>query len=142
MSGTILPPDLAALDVFDLETVGRRSGEPRVTEIWFAGTGERLYLLAGGREEAHWVRNLQSNPSVRLHFGERTFRGRAMVIEGAPDEDLARRLLGAKYQGWHEGSRLSAWARTSLPVAIDVLSEEGVGGRAIRRDDRAGTIGR
>ncbi len=40
--------------------------------------------------------------------------------EGAEDA-LARRLLAAKYQGWSEGRSLSAWARESLPVAIDLL---------------------
>jgi len=45
------------------------------------------------------------------------------MIEGEPDEMLARRLLAAKYQGWREGRLLSAWARTSLPVAIDLVAE-------------------
>ena len=29
-------------------------------------------------------------------------------------------LLAAKYQGWREGGRLSSWARTALPIAIDI----------------------
>ena len=118
-----LPPELAELDVVDLETVGRVSGRPRVVEIWFAAAGERLYLLSGGRDNAHWVRNVQADPAVRLHFGEQTFDGQAAVIEGDPDEDIARRALATKYQGWREGRRLSEWARTSLPVAIDLVAD-------------------
>ena len=115
---------LAALDVCDLRTLGRVSGQPRVVEIWFAADGDRVFLLSGGGDAANWVRNLQANPDVWLLFGERSYRGRARTIEGEPDEALARRLLAAKYQGWRDGQPLSEWARTSLPVAIDVLAEE------------------
>ena len=124
MAATRLPSDLADLDVCDLETIGRVSGEPRVIEMWFAGAGPRLYLLSGGRDNAHWVRNVIANPRVRLHFPERVFTGSARTIEGEPDEDAARRALATKYEGWREGRRLSRWARTSLPVAIDLDGEE------------------
>jgi hypothetical protein len=42
-----------------------------------------------------------------------------MVIDSGEDARV-RRLLAAKYEGWEEGKRLSGWARTSLPVAIDL----------------------
>ena len=123
MSPFALPPEYVDADVVDLETIGRVSGEARVIEIWFAAVGDRLYLLSGGRDGAHWVRNLRANPAVRLHFPGRTFDGVAREIEGESDEDVARRALAAKYQGWREGRRLSAWARTSLPVRIDLDGE-------------------
>jgi hypothetical protein len=37
-----------------------------------------------------------------------------------PEDRLARELLAAKYQGWEPGKPLSAWARTALPVVIDL----------------------
>jgi deazaflavin-dependent oxidoreductase (nitroreductase family) len=109
-------------DVCDLETIGRTSGEPRIIEIWFAADGDRIYLLSGGRDDAHWVRNLQKEPRVRVRIGRRWHAGIARTIEGETDEQHARELLAAKYQGWSPGRRLSGWARGSLPVAID-LSE-------------------
>ncbi len=104
--------------VCHLQTTGRRSGRPRTIEIWFGTDGERLYLLAGGRDGAHWVRNLIVDPRVRVRIGGRTLDGTARVIEGQPREVLARRLLAAKYQGWSEGRPLSSWAAGSLPVEI------------------------
>lgn len=118
----ILSDTEARLDVCDLETIGRTSGQPRVLEIWFAADGDRIYLLSGGRDAAQWVRNLQQTPRVRVRLGERWYEGSAGVIEGAADEQRARELLATKYQGWRVGRRLSQWARESLPVAID-LSE-------------------
>lgn len=103
-----------------LQTTGRRSGLPRTIEIWFATDGDRIYLLSGGRDRASWVRNLRAEPRVRIRIGGATIAGRARVIEGEPREMLARRLLAAKYQGWREGQSLSGWARSSLPVEIEV----------------------
>jgi hypothetical protein len=40
-------------------------------------------------------------------------------VTGA-DDALARELLAAKYQGWRAGAPLSGWARTALPVAVDL----------------------
>jgi len=104
--------------VCHLQTIGRTSGRPRTIEIWFATDGTRIYLLAGGRDRAHWVRNLRAEPHVRVRIGGRTFDGRARVIEGEPDEMVARCMLAAKYQGWTDGAPLSAWAAGSLPVEV------------------------
>ena len=108
----------AADSVCHLQTIGRSSGHPRTIEIWFATDSERVYLLAGGRERAHWVRNLIADPHVRVRIGGRTLDATARVIEGEEREPIARRLLAAKYQGWSEGRPLSRWAANSLPVEI------------------------
>ena len=104
--------------VCHLQTIGRRSGRPRTIEIWFATDGTRIYLLAGGRDRAHWVRNLRVDPHVRLRIGGSSIAGIARVIDDEPSAIVARRLLAAKYQGWAEGAPLSAWAAGSLPVEI------------------------
>ncbi len=124
-----LDPDLARRWVCDLETIGRASGEPRVIEIWFAADPDRdrIYLLSGGRDQAHWVQNLMRNDSVRVRIVDHWFVGSASEVEAGPNDALARRLLAAKYEGWIDGQALSAWARSSLPVAIDLELETGAG---------------
>jgi deazaflavin-dependent oxidoreductase (nitroreductase family) len=116
----MLSRDDAERSVCRLETIGRTSGLPREIEIWFAADGDRVYLLSGGRDDAHWVRNLRVEPRVRVRIGRRWFSGVAREIEGEADETKARQLLGAKYQGWREGRPLSEWARDSLPIRIDL----------------------
>ena len=122
----MIPSDLLVAHADDavlhLQTIGRTSGRPRTIEIWFATDGTRIYLLAGGRERAHWVRNLRVEPRVRVRIGGRSIDGTARVIEDERTEMVARRLLAAKYQGWTDGEPLSAWAAGSLPVEI-VLDE-------------------
>jgi hypothetical protein len=114
---------LASDDVCDLETVGRVTGRPHVVEIWFAAdpARDRLYMMSGGRDAADWVKNLRVNDHVRMRLGDLWLSGKAAEIEGGADEPLCRRLLAAKYQGWHDGRPLSRWARNSLPIAIDLV---------------------
>lgn len=118
-----LGTELARRAVCELETIGRRSGRPRRIEIWFAADPERdrIYMLSGGRDRAHWVRNIRHDARVRVRIGDRWFDGLAAEVIPGPDDGLARRLLAAKYQGWVDGASLSAWARDSLPIAIDLL---------------------
>jgi deazaflavin-dependent oxidoreductase (nitroreductase family) len=119
-----LEPELTRRAVCELETIGRRSGQPRRIEIWFAADPERdrIYLLSGGRDHAHWVRNLRKDGRVRVRIGGRWFDGLAAEVLSGDDDGLARRLLAAKYQGWVDGAALSAWARDSLPIGIDLLA--------------------
>jgi deazaflavin-dependent oxidoreductase (nitroreductase family) len=117
----VLEARLAAMSVCYLETMGRRSGVPRVVEMWFAADpdADRIFMLSGGGDRAHWVRNLRRQPAVRVNIGGGWFAGRAVEVTGA-DDALARELLAAKYQGWRAGAPLSGWARTALPVAVDL----------------------
>ena len=116
---TLLDDQLRAADECRLTTTGRRTGEPRAISIWFAAVDDRVFMLAGGREQAHWVRNLQANPIVRVRLADRTFEGRAHVVEDEDGDPIARQALGAKY-----GTKwLRRWLRDSLPVRIDLDRE-------------------
>jgi deazaflavin-dependent oxidoreductase (nitroreductase family) len=102
-----------------LTTTGRRTGEPRRITIWFAAVGDVVFMLAGGREDAHWVRNLRADPRVRVEIRGRTFEGRGRAVEGEVDDPLAREAVAAKY-----GTKgLTAWLRDSLPVRIELERE-------------------
>ena len=115
-------PELASESLAYLETVGRRTERRHVIEIWFAADPEsaRVYMLAGGRDSSDWVRNIRANARVGIRIAGRTFTGNAREIEGTEEELAARRLVGAKYGYWREGTVLRGWARDSLPVAIDL----------------------
>ncbi|MCC7104952.1 MAG: nitroreductase family deazaflavin-dependent oxidoreductase [Chloroflexi bacterium] len=81
-----------------------------------------MYLLAGGRERADWVRNLQANPRVTVELGAETHVGVAHAL--APDtlEDRrARELLLAKYADAEDD--LDEWGQTALPVVIEFSGE-------------------
>jgi deazaflavin-dependent oxidoreductase (nitroreductase family) len=76
--------------------------------------------MAGGKYESDWVKNLLKNPSVSVRIANHTFAGTARIVNDEAEEMKARYALAEKYQEWDEGKTLSHWAKTALPIAIDV----------------------
>ncbi len=111
--------DLADAAVCHLTTVGRRSGVPRRIEIWFAAdrVHDVIYLLAGGRERAGWVRNLSTEPRGEVEILGQRFVGTARVLAPSDPEDAtARRRVYEKYRDAED--ELEDWRDQALPVAI------------------------
>ncbi|MDO9444207.1 MAG: nitroreductase family deazaflavin-dependent oxidoreductase [Dehalococcoidia bacterium] len=107
-----------------LTTTGRRSGERREIEIWFAARGDTIYLLNGGGSKpagaSDWVRNLRALPEAAVRIGGERFTAVARFIAGTGAEDrLARDLLFAKYQPGNSGD-LAGWRETGYPVALEL----------------------
>ena len=87
-----------------LTTTGRVSGQPREIEIWFAEHGGRFYLVAE-RESANWVRNILSQPRVKVRVGDAEFNAIARVVHHDREPQVAtpvKALFDAKY-GWSDG---------------------------------------
>ena len=103
-----------------LTTTGRRTGRPHTVEIWFARSGDTLYLLAGALERADFVRNLRADPRVTVRLGRHQVPATARVLAAGTEEDgLARRLLLEKYKRPGQDD-LDDWGRTALAVAVDL----------------------
>jgi deazaflavin-dependent oxidoreductase (nitroreductase family) len=115
-----LPSALAKEEYCYLTTVGRVSGRPHEIEIWFGLRNNTLYLLSGGGKKSDWVKNLLKDPSVTVRIEKDRFAGTARLVQEQEEDTIARYLLAEKYQEWEEGKTLSEWARTALPVAIDL----------------------
>lgn len=80
-----------------------------------------MYLLSGGGERADWVKNIRNDGRIRVRVGSRGVAAFGRIVATGSSEDArARQMLDAKYMGWREGKRLSSWARTALPVAIEL----------------------
>ncbi|HEX6289649.1 MAG TPA: nitroreductase/quinone reductase family protein [Herpetosiphonaceae bacterium] len=104
-----------------LTTVGRVSGRPHEIEMWFALGGTTLYMLAGYRDRADWVKNIRQQPSVQVRIRERMFVGRGRIVDETSDEAIqARLLVGPKYNEWQPGQPRSGWTWEALPVAVDL----------------------
>jgi deazaflavin-dependent oxidoreductase (nitroreductase family) len=121
--GRALFARLAGEEYCYVTTTGRISGRPHEIEIWFGLNGNSLYLLSGGGDTSDWVKNLRKTPTVLVRIASHTFSGAARLVEDKQEEQMAQYMLAGKYQGWREGRKLSGWARTALPVAIDLTVE-------------------
>jgi deazaflavin-dependent oxidoreductase (nitroreductase family) len=103
-----------------LTTTGHKSGNPHEIEIWFGVNEDSIYLLSGGGDKSHWVKNLQADPNVSVRIGKQTFTGIARLVKDEKEELMARHLLTGKYQGWREGQEMSDWGKTAWPVEIEL----------------------
>ena len=87
-----------------LTTTGRVTGQPREIEIWFTEYSGRFYLVAE-RESANWVRNIQSQPQVRVRVGAAELNAIARVVHNDREPELVatvKALFDDKY-GWSDG---------------------------------------
>ena|SRR5918999_1272303 len=100
-------------------TRGRVTDRAHTIEIWFALRGGTIYVLAGGRERADWVRNIMRHPEVTVRISDRVFDGRGRIVTDDGEDRLARELVVDKYQPSYGGD-LDTWRRTALPVAVDL----------------------
>lgn len=72
-----------------LETRGRRTGKRRTTVVGMHLEGSTGWVVAEQGRHAGYVRNLQSEPAVRIRQGRRWRAARAVVV---PGDDAEARL--------------------------------------------------
>jgi deazaflavin-dependent oxidoreductase (nitroreductase family) len=77
------------LPVTMLETVGRKSGQPRRTAIGGRMVDNQFWLVSEHGEHSDYVRNIKANPAVRVRIGGRWRSGTAHLL---PDDDPLQRL--------------------------------------------------
>ncbi|MEU7217219.1 nitroreductase/quinone reductase family protein [Nocardia iowensis] len=72
-----------------LETVGRVSGQPRITPIGGRLVGNQFWLVSEFGNRSQYIRNIKANNRVRLRLHGRWHTGTAHLL---PDDDARARL--------------------------------------------------
>lgn len=70
-----------------LTTVGRKTGQRRVTPLTFQQVGGTILVASARGPSADWYRNILANPLVRVRVGNREFQGTAHTT--ANPEEIA-----------------------------------------------------
>jgi deazaflavin-dependent oxidoreductase (nitroreductase family) len=115
----VVPPGYALL-----ETIGRKSGKPRRTPVGNGRVGEEFWIVAEHGREAGYVRNIESNPRVRLKLRDglraKWYGGTAHLL---PDDDprerqrwLAKNVPGSA----SNAAAVRVFGTQLLPVRIDL----------------------
>jgi deazaflavin-dependent oxidoreductase (nitroreductase family) len=74
-----------------LETIGRKSGQPRVTPVTNGLDGDEFWIVTEHGGHAGYVRNIEANPHVRVKVGRRWRSGTARFApDVTPDQALER----------------------------------------------------
>jgi deazaflavin-dependent oxidoreductase (nitroreductase family) len=63
-----------------LETIGRKTGCPRVTPVGNGLKGDTFWVIAEHGRRSDWVRNLMANPNVRVKVDGGWRKGKAHVM--------------------------------------------------------------
>ena len=104
-----------------ITTTGRVSGAPHTIEIWFGGAGDTIYVLAGSRHGADFVKNAKKRPAVEIRVGAAAkFGARARIVTDSDEDARVRRLLLEKYAPPRYEGDLDEWGREALAVAFDL----------------------
>ena len=104
-----------------LETIGRVSGLPRETEIWWALDGDRIFILSGGGLAKDWTRNMLKTPRVRVRVRDAGVTGTASGVDYPAVERRAREVVAAKYYNYdpaRDADLPNEWSKTATPVVI------------------------
>jgi deazaflavin-dependent oxidoreductase (nitroreductase family) len=68
-----------------IETVGRKSGEPRVTPVTSGLDGDVFWIVTEHGHKANYVRNIEANPRVRVNAGRGWRTGTARIVDEDPN---------------------------------------------------------
>jgi deazaflavin-dependent oxidoreductase (nitroreductase family) len=77
------------LPVTMLETIGRKSGEPRRTAVGGRVVDNQFWMVSEHGGHSHYVLYIEANPRVRVRIGGRWRTGTAHLL---PDDDAVARL--------------------------------------------------
>jgi deazaflavin-dependent oxidoreductase (nitroreductase family) len=102
----------------DISTVGRKSGQPRRTEIWFHNLDGRIYITGTpGRRD--WYANLVAHPEFTFHLKQSVVAdlpARALPIV---DPEARRRIFAAILERLGRHGQLEAWVAGSPLVEVE-----------------------
>lgn len=76
-------------DYVVLETIGRKSGQPRQTPVGMKVFGNEAWMVSEHGRHSSYVRNIEANPRVRVNTRGRWREGTAHLLE---DDDPIERL--------------------------------------------------
>jgi deazaflavin-dependent oxidoreductase (nitroreductase family) len=117
------PEDLAevALQKFiHLTTNGRRTGNPHTVELWFAVSGDRVYLSHEGKQ-TDWMKNIKKNGAVAFEIGGKHFTGNARLLHDSTEEAWTGKVaLYEKYYDKAAKEVIEDWFSLSRLLAIEL----------------------
>jgi deazaflavin-dependent oxidoreductase (nitroreductase family) len=117
-----IPPPGDAL----LETIGRRTGKPRVTPVCDGLVGDAFWIIAQHGRDSDWVCNIEVDPRVRVNTGRGWRVGTAHILDD-DDPETRRRILS---QGgrWRSLCLSASSAMSTNPLTIRIDLDRNRGG--------------
>jgi deazaflavin-dependent oxidoreductase (nitroreductase family) len=114
----IVPPGYAML-----ETIGRRSGQPRETPVGDGLIGDTFWIVAEHGHKAAYVRNIEANPRVRVRLRSGALKtvwrsGTAEVLSDDDPRERQRQLAAGNFHARRNAFIVRAMSTELLTVKI------------------------
>jgi deazaflavin-dependent oxidoreductase (nitroreductase family) len=108
-----------------LETIGRKTGKPRRTPIGDGRVGSQVWIVAEHGMKAGYIRNIESNPRVRLKLREglraRWYTGTAHLLPQDDPRERQRWLSQQKPSSASNAAAVRFFGTDLLTVRIDLV---------------------
>ena len=117
----------------DIITIGRKSGQPRRTEIWFHNLDGRIIICGtpsgsgekGKRVRRDWLANLKAHPAFTFVLKESIqaeLPARAVEITDPADR---RAIMSAPQTSWYRDHGCTIEELTAGSPIVEIFFEEG-----------------
>lgn len=119
LTGGKLGGKLAGRPMLLLTTIGRKSGQERITPIFYLPDDDRFLLIAsngGAPRHPQWWRNLQAHPQARVQIGRDTLPVMARQADAQERPVLWERIT-ARYPNFAAYQR-----RTTREIPVVLLT--------------------
>jgi deazaflavin-dependent oxidoreductase (nitroreductase family) len=103
----------------ELETIGRKSGEPRRVPLNGRADADGLWVISQHGRRAGWAHNVSANPRVRVRIKDEWRSGTATF---EPHDDVVARARAIGGSGKVTGSAFAAGMRAlqSDPISVHI----------------------
>ncbi len=103
-----------------LTTIGRKTSNPHLVEVWFAVREGRIFLSHEG-QETDWMKNIRRNSQVSFEIGGKNFIGRARFLEDSTEEAwMGKEALYEKYYSKATREVIEDWFSLSKLLVIEL----------------------
>jgi len=140
---TVMNPMVAAFErvgvrpslVVELETTGRKSGEPRRVPLAGGADDRGVWVISQHGRRAGWAHNISANPTVRVRVNGQWRSGTATF---EPDDDIRARArsFGGESKLIQSATALTMRAMESDPISVRITYDQAQQWRRAHPDRR------
>lgn len=109
-------------ETIDITTIGRKSGKPRKTEIWFRRVNGRTYIT-GTPGPRDWYANMLDNPHITFHLKQSVQADLPAHVRPITDPAERRPILSDPVMTWYHRNAESVEDFIQNAPLVEVIFE-------------------